>query len=81
VISVIMHLFIRVVIQHIIAYILVSICVTVMCNMAVAVKTHVVRHESMRSGGCTVPVLCSTHHSDELVKPSMHTIAGHDIST
>jgi len=59
VISVVRHLVSRLVIEHVSAYIMVSISITVMCVIRLALKSHVLRHQGIHSGECTVPVVCA----------------------
>jgi hypothetical protein len=59
------------------------LCYSDVCNMAVGVEMHLVRHDSICTGGCTVCMTCAIHHSviRRTGKLPMHTTAGHDIST
>ena len=53
----------RLVILQFSAYIMVSFSITVMCVIRLAVKSHMVRHQRVHSGECTVPVVCAVQHS------------------
>ena len=42
---------------------MVSISITVMCVIKLAVKSHMVRQQGIHCDECTVPVVCAEQHS------------------
>jgi hypothetical protein len=63
VMSVVRHLVSRLFIQHISASIMVSISITVICVVRLALKNYMVRHQGIHSGKCTVPLVSAEQHS------------------